>query len=148
MKTALELFKQLAEQNLYELRSDCMLVEALPRPELKTSGGIILSDNKRSLDNYSADKPQFVKVIQVGAGVQTEDGTNEPLPFSVGDIILVGPLATVKWCSDLFGLVSNTAEFRLGIMQGDATNAFMTFKTMEDYNKAWELTTEFQKTWK
>ena len=142
--SAREMFSALTEAGLYELRGDCMVVEELPQEEVKTASGLVVPTAKKSIEGYSADKPIFVRVLQVGEGYEGEDGGKRDLDFAVGDILLVGPLSTVKWYSDLFGVVSNTAERRLGVMQGFSENAYMVFKTEEAYRKAYEVVEKYK----
>jgi len=52
-------------------------------PEEKTSGGIILPDTAK-------ERPQQGKVIAVGPGKITENGTKIPMEIKVGDTVLYG----------------------------------------------------------
>jgi len=52
-------------------------------PEEKTSGGIILPDTAK-------ERPQEGKVIAVGPGKITENGTKIPMEIKVGDTVLYG----------------------------------------------------------
>jgi chaperonin GroES len=63
---------------------DRVLVEPLEAEE-KTKGGIIIPDTAK-------EKPQQGKVVAVGPGARTEDGTLIKLDVKVGDKILYG-----KW---------------------------------------------------
>ncbi len=59
--------------------------------ERKTSSGIVIPDT-------AAEKPDQGKVIAIGTGKVTEDGTVRPLQVKVGDRILFGKYSgqTVK----------------------------------------------------
>ena len=63
---------------------DRVLVEPLEAEE-KTKGGIIIPDTAK-------EKPQQGKVVAVGPGARTDDGTLMKLDVKVGDKILYG-----KW---------------------------------------------------
>jgi chaperonin GroES len=63
---------------------DRVLVKRLNSEE-KTSGGIIIPDSAQ-------EKPMEGKIIAVGTGTKTEDGTIIPLDVKIGDRILFG-----KW---------------------------------------------------
>jgi chaperonin GroES len=63
---------------------DRVLVEPLEAEE-KTKGGIIIPDTAK-------EKPQQGKVVAVGPGARTEDGTLIKLDVKIGDKILYG-----KW---------------------------------------------------
>lgn len=64
---------------------DRILVERLSEDE-KTAGGIIIPDSAK-------EKPQRGKVIAVGKGKITEDGSIRPLELKKGDTILFGKYA-------------------------------------------------------
>jgi chaperonin GroES len=61
---------------------DRILVERLEEQEVK-KGSIIIPDTAK-------EKPQEAKVIAVGNGKVTDDGTKLPLDVKVGDRILFG----------------------------------------------------------
>ena len=61
---------------------DRILVKPIEAKE-KTEGGIILPDTAK-------EKPQEAKVIAIGKGSVSEDGTKVPLEVKVGDKILYG----------------------------------------------------------
>ena len=61
---------------------DRLLVERLEEKEVK-KGGIIIPDTAK-------EKPQEAKVIAVGTGKVTDEGTKIPLDVKAGDKILFG----------------------------------------------------------
>ena len=63
---------------------DRVLVERIDEDE-KTAGGIIIPDTAK-------EKPSEGKVVAVGSGTKTEDGSVTPLDEKSGDKILFG-----KW---------------------------------------------------
>ncbi len=70
---------------------DRIVVRALEAEE-KTSGGILLPDTAK-------EKPQKAKVLAVGAGRVTDEGSRVPLTVKVGDTVLFGKYSgtEVKW---------------------------------------------------
>lgn len=143
MKNAKDTFNRFLTSGLFQLRSDCMLVERLPMVQAKSSSGIILPEHRQSLEGYKADAPQFVEVIALGEGMLDESGEVEAPPFDVGNIILVAGLSTVLWYSDFLGAPCKLESGRtFGIMEADPQNAFMTFKSREEYNSALNMVTE------
>jgi chaperonin GroES len=64
---------------------DRIIVERLSEDE-KTRGGIIIPDSAK-------EKPQRGKVIAVGKGKITEDGSIRPLDVKQGDVVLFGKYA-------------------------------------------------------
>lgn len=61
---------------------DRLIVERLAEDE-KTKGGIIIPDSAK-------EKPQRGKILAVGKGKVSEDGTVRPLDVKAGDTILFG----------------------------------------------------------
>jgi chaperonin GroES len=59
---------------------DRVVVERDSREE-KTAGGIVLPDNAK-------EKPQFGKVVAVGAGKLSKTGERKPLQVKAGDKVL------------------------------------------------------------
>ena len=90
------IFNKMQELGVYTLRGDTAIVEELPREEVKTRSGLITPERSRSLEGYSSDKPMFVRVLQVGDGYKNDDGDLVKCDFVAGDILLVGPIATVR----------------------------------------------------
>jgi chaperonin GroES len=66
--------------------ADRVLVRRLEDEVEKSKGGIIIPDTAK-------EKPQQGKVIAVGKGRKSEDGTIVPLDVKVGDRILFGKYA-------------------------------------------------------
>ncbi len=64
---------------------DRLIVERLAEED-KTKGGIIIPDSAK-------EKPQRGKVVAVGKGKISEDGTARPLDVKAGDTILFGKYA-------------------------------------------------------
>lgn len=97
----------------YTLNGDFLLVERAKVEEVKTASGLILhTEFKQQRDGLFDNMPEFVRVLDVGAGYYDESGKDVPLDVQVGDIILVGR-ASVKWLSVLE--VPNYEPFSIGI---------------------------------
>lgn len=58
---------------------DRVLIE--PIQEEKTQGGIIIPDTAK-------DKPSKGKVVAIGVGYRSDDGTIKPLTVKVGDVVV------------------------------------------------------------
>jgi chaperonin GroES len=67
---------------------DRVYVQRLENQEEKTAGGIIIPDAAK-------EKAQTGKVIAVGAGRRTEQGTLVPLTVNVGDTVFFAKYAGV-----------------------------------------------------
>jgi co-chaperonin GroES (HSP10) len=135
----LSAFKAMKEQlsPQYELIGDCILVEELPKEEVKTKSGLILeSGGARKVDGLDMNKPLFVRVLAVGEGYYDETTGNEiPLNVQVGDIILVGRIG-VNFFSTFCGLVSETGN-QIGLSRESEIR--MRFKGEEGYQAVQQL---------
>jgi co-chaperonin GroES (HSP10) len=106
-----------------------LLVEKIPKREIKSKGGIIIADtSKKQTTSVYGDLPQEVIVVAVGAGFENE-GQDVPLDTKVGDILIVGDHA-VKWLGGfpVDGYEPNT----LGICSEENTQA--RFRGVEQYD--------------
>jgi chaperonin GroES len=74
----------MAKPSVIPLR-DRVLIEP-SKAEEKTAGGIVLPDTAK-------EKPKQGKVIAVGAGKPSDDGTIRPLAVKKGDKVLYGSFA-------------------------------------------------------
>jgi hypothetical protein len=128
METKLQrAFKHLQEKcgDCFELVGDYLLVEEIPREEVKSPSGLIVSapmDKISRVDGMEANRPIFVRVLLVGNGYyDTVEEAGEkiektiPLDVKVDDILLVGRLS-VKWLS-YFGPLVSSSKNNLGILR-------------------------------
>ncbi|MFH1798754.1 MAG: co-chaperone GroES [Candidatus Omnitrophota bacterium] len=88
--------------------SDRVLVEVLEAEE-KTKGGIVLPDSAK-------EKPQQAKVVAVGKGKVSEDGTVIALEVKKGDIVLFGKYSGTELKIDEKNLLMLKEEDILGIV--------------------------------
>lgn len=114
-----EAFEHAAEtcKDDFEIIGDGLLVEEIPKEEIKSKGGIFMPTNTKidSIDGLEANRPCFVRVLAVGEGYFNDktDGT-VPLNCRPGDIILV-PKLSVKWLS-VFGNLVSTGGAQIGLV--------------------------------
>jgi co-chaperonin GroES (HSP10) len=113
----LEAFKLAATESArhFELVGNNLLVEDIADNEFKTKSGLIISTGGvHQVNNITADKPTWLRVLMVGAG-HPEDGTDELVKYDVepGDIILVGA-HSIKYFS-VFGQLVTYGEAKLGL---------------------------------
>ncbi|RDD61873.1 co-chaperone GroES [Ferruginivarius sediminum] len=92
---------------------DRVLIQRVEQEE-KSSGGIIIPDTAK-------DKPMEGKVIAVGAGTKSEDGTVTPLDVKEGDRVLIGKFSgteikldgeeyTILRESDILGVIGDSGS--------------------------------------
>jgi co-chaperonin GroES (HSP10) len=96
----------------YYLRGDRLLVEVLPKVEIKSEGGLIIQSDPLQVRGEVAanSRPTLVMVLAVGDGFVNSDGSLEDLPVQPGAILLVSEMG-LKYFSvfpGLKGFTSNT----------------------------------------
>jgi chaperonin GroES len=95
--------------NVRPLR-DRVLVKRVEEPEQKI-GGIIVPDTAK-------EKPLQARVVAVGTGKATEDGTIIPLEVKAGDYVLVGKYAGTELKLDGQEYLIVREDEILGIAEG------------------------------
>jgi co-chaperonin GroES (HSP10) len=133
-------FSKLTEtaKNSYTLVGDTLLVEEMPKEEVKTKSGIVLSSGTSKvsqMDGLEANRPIFCRVLAVGEGYFNDKNETIPLDTKVGDIILVGKLS-VRWLS-YFGPIVSTAESQLGMVSESEIR--FKFNGIEGYRHAYSV---------
>lgn len=146
MPSYLNLFKELAKEskNLFRLTGDCLIIEELPKEELKTESGILLASvyNARNADGIEENRPVFVKVLLCGEGFYNEEMESIPLDSKPGDICLVGK-HSVKWLTS-FGPIISKTDARIGLVKESEIQ--LRFFGDEGYKKTAEILKNVQKT--
>lgn len=124
-----------------EIIGDGLLIEEIPKEEIKSRGGIYMPTTTKidSIDGLEANRPCFVRVLAVGEGYYNEK-TEETVPLNCrpGDIVLVPRLA-VRWLST-FGNVVSTAGSQIGLIS--ETSMQIRFKGEEAYEKFFNIISE------
>ncbi len=124
-------------EGLYYLTGDCLLVEEIPKAEVKTKSGLVLSSGgRKSFDGMDMNQPLFVRVLDKGPGFYDEEtGDSSPLEVEVGDIILIGKVS-VQFFSTFGPLVSEPGS-QIGLTRESEIR--MRFKGQEAWDKACEV---------
>lgn len=144
MSKAEEMFKALKDARVYTLAGHLMIVEELNKPEITTKAGLIYTPEKR-LGQNASDIPTYVKVLQIGNGYEDEDTGRFVKPaFSPGQVLLVGGLSTVRWYSELFGVLPSVAGLRIGIMVAEEDCAYAVFEDEAAYMQAFDVAEKFK----
>ena len=117
--------------NLMVLKGNTILVERLPRVEMKTSSGIIIPSTNGYKETHADKVTDFGIVLMTGVGEVLEDGTRAEMEVKPGDVILLPN--SVYWYSP-FGTLKNYEANSIGLTRDSA--ALMVFT---DYQKAFEV---------
>lgn len=140
-------FQRLAEpvgqgldgEPLYEdhmvLKGDMLIVERLPKVELKTKGGIIMPHDVKTYKDTMSDRvTDFGIVLMTGPGHVFDDGTRAECECKPGDVILLP--GNVAWYS-AFGTMVGYEAFSIGLVRDAQIMLQFT-----DYQKAFEILNE------
>ncbi|UOF79036.1 cpn10 [Caudoviricetes sp.] len=115
-----------------ELKGDQVLVERLPKPELKTASGLFIPSNvKTHRDTIESDSTEFGLVLMVGPGQYTDDGTTIPCDSKPGDVILLP--GTTNWYGS-FGHIADYDPYSIGRIRDSMVPMWF-----GDYKKAFEV---------
>ena len=100
----LETFKKV---NSSPFRGNRIIVEVLPKEELKM-GSIIISAPKDQIKGGAEhDRAELALVLMTGSGYTDDEGNDVPMDLEPGNVILVSKLA-FKYYSEFPGLVDYT----------------------------------------
>lgn len=115
-------------QSTFVLRGSTMIVELLPREEIKTSGGIIIaSDSNQRLNSVENHRVDVARVLMTGPGYYVEEdsensGGYEPLEIGPGAIILL-PQYSAQLLSHFPGIARPTKD-KLALVKFDQVLAY------------------------
>jgi co-chaperonin GroES (HSP10) len=105
----LQQFQRVSDNSL-RLRGNRLLLELLPKPEVKSKGGLVLvtniSDHRTTTQDNMAD---ICVVLRTGEGYYNDDGSTLPLDLKVGNVVLVSRFG-LKLYSNMPGLADYTGE--------------------------------------
>lgn len=125
----LEKFKKAGE--FFELYGNKMLVERLDSGEVKTAGGIIISEATNIRADLKLQKPAVCMVLAVGKGYyDSSNNSYQPLDTVPGNVVILNSLG-VQFYSVLPGSPSYSNN-TVGITT--EADIQMTFKDMDAYN--------------
>ena len=82
--------------SLMTITGDIMLVEKMAFPEPRTASGIIMASGShgKAFNSLEADKPNFYRVLAVGAGFYDDDtGKDVAVDTQPGSIVLLGSVS-------------------------------------------------------
>lgn len=106
MTKYLEQFKKL-EGSKYKLAGGRMLVEVLPKKEMKTSGGLIMAAPTQHKGTADTQRAVVGVVVMVGEGYVNDDQQDVPMETKVGNVVVLNEFG-LKYYSDFPGVTSYT----------------------------------------
>ncbi len=123
---------------LLTLKGDNILVEKLPKLEMKSKSGLILSANINTHKNTMGDAlTEFGIVLLVGPGQFLDDGASIECDAKPGDVILLP--TSVMWYSQ-FGHIADYESYSIGRLRDGQIPLWF-----KDYKKAFAVLNEVDK---
>lgn len=102
-------FAKLAEGQL-PLRGNRLLVEVLPKAEIKSAGGLFINSNSSSHKSTTEmNRAKLAIVLVSGSGYYDEDGEDVALDVLPGAVIMVSEMG-LKYYSEFPGIAEYTGE--------------------------------------
>ncbi len=129
-------FSKLAEGQL-PLRGNRLLVEVLPKAEIKSKGGLILqSSMKDHKTTTEMNRAKLAIVLVSGNGYYDEEGgADVPLDIRPGSVIMVSEMG-LKYYSEFPGITEYTGEI-LALTRDSEIHAALS--SIEEYAKYQEV---------
>lgn len=130
----LEQFKRLEnKKDVYRLNGGRVLIEVLPRPEVKSSGGIVLAAPSGFVkgSTFETQTGTVGIVLLTGEGYIDSDGTPYEIDLKIGSIVMVNDFG-IKTLSMFPGLEQYTAQ-SLAVI--DETTVQMTWPSIEAFDE-------------
>lgn len=106
MTKYLEQFKKL-EGSKYKLAGGRMLVEILPKKEMKTTGGLIMAAPVQHKGTADTQRAVVGVVVMVGEGYVNDDQQDVPMETKVGNVVVLNEFG-LKYYSEFPGVSSYT----------------------------------------
>lgn len=133
----LERFRRLKDSGaLFLLHGNRLIVEVLPKEELKKGSIVIASDIKNIKSSTEENRAQLAVVLAVGSGYFDEaTGNIEPLPYSQGELILVSPYG-LKMYSQFPGITDFTDQKIALTRESEVHMSWKDFAAYEKYKAA------------
>lgn len=127
MTKYLDQFKKL-EGSKYKLSGGRLLVEILPKKEMKTGGGLIMAAPIQHKGTADQQRAVVGVVLMVGEGYVDDDGVDVPMETRVGAVVVLNEFG-LKSYSEFPGVTSYT-ENKIALTAESEIQ--MKFESLED----------------
>lgn len=123
-------------EKTFVLKGSNMVIEILPREELKSRGGIVLATPGDHVSGRSmeANRVEVCKVLMTGQGYWTEDGKYDALDIKPGAIV-VAPVDSIRLISNFPG-ITRVSEAKLGLLKEAEVTCYYTSQEAYETAKA------------
>lgn len=120
-------------KDLVQLRGDRVLVEVLPKEELKSAGGLYMATSDSHRTDTKENQATLALVLMTGEGYYDEStGDDLPLGVKPGDVVLLADMGLKRYTT-FPGLTEYTANT---IALTRDSEIHMIFRGAEAYEKA------------
>lgn len=133
MTKYLEQFKKL-EGTKYKLAGGRMLVEILPKKEMKTNGGLIMAAPIQHKGTADTQRAVVGVVLMIGEGYVDDDGKDVAMETKVGNIVVLNEFG-LKYYSEYPGLTSYTENKLAMTAESEIQMKFDSFDDLAEYEK-------------
>lgn len=130
-------FKRLKEtaNDHFILNSDRMVVEILPKEELKMGSIVIASSLKDARNSTEENRAVLAVVLLVGDGYEDDDGNDVPVKYQPGEIIML-PYNSLRPYTQFPMLIGYTANEIAQTREGEVVMSWHNFESYEICKKA------------
>ena len=137
MTKYLEQFKKLAGSK-YKLEGGRMLVEILPKEEMKTTGGLIMAAPIQHKGTADTQRAVVGVVLMTGNGYVDDDGNDIPMETKVGSVVVLNEFG-LKYYSQFPG-ISTYTESKLALTaESEIQMKFDSFDDLAEFEKQLNL---------
>jgi len=129
----LKRFNELAEAGLLHLKSNTLLVEVLPKQEIKSSGGILLTTTNAQVGSAQQMASQTAIVLAIGKGFNPDAYEVPPLDVKPGAVIKL-PTFGLEYVSTYPGIDSVIPQYKLAFVERGSV--VVAYPSIEEYERA------------
>jgi co-chaperonin GroES (HSP10) len=137
MTKYLEQFKKL-EGSKYKLAGGRMLVEVLPKKEMKTTGGLIMAAPLNHKGTADTQRAVVGVVLMTGEGYVDDDGVDVPMETKVGSVVVLNEFG-LKYYSEFPGIATYTESKLALTAESEIQMKFDSFDDLAAFEKLLDL---------
>lgn len=127
----LEKFKKL-EGSKFKLAGGRILVEVLPKAEMKSAGGLIIAAPSSHKGIADMQRAVLGVVLMVGEGYTDNDGNDIPMEVKVGNVVVLNEFG-VRYYSDFPGVKSYTENKLAMTSESEVQVKFESFEELKEF---------------
>ena len=126
------------EDSKYKLAGGRMLVEILPKKEMKTTGGLIMAAPLQHKGTADTQRAVVGVVLMTGEGYVDDDNKDVPMEVKVGSIVVLNEFG-LKYYSEFPGITSYTENKLALTAESEIQMKFDSFEDLAEFEKLLNL---------